>query len=67
MRSLASVLLLAVAVSGLAGCNDSSDRDMQKTDTLNSQHVDKNPQIDRDPTPETGTGGDQQPSAPAPR
>jgi hypothetical protein len=33
---------------------------MQKNDTLNSQPVDKNPQVDKDPTPETGTGGDQQ-------
>ncbi len=62
------LVLVALAPLFFVGCSDSSDRDMQKTDTLNSQPVDKNPQIDQDPTPDTGTGGDQQgmqPSQPA--
>jgi hypothetical protein len=61
-------LLLAIGVLAVAGCSDKSDRDKQKTDTLNSQPADKSPQIDQDPTPETGTGGEQQgtqPSQPA--
>jgi hypothetical protein len=51
----------------LTACND-SDRDQAKTDTLNSQPVDKNPKIEHDPTPDSGTSGDQQgtePSQPA--
>jgi len=68
MRSSAIMFVCSVSLLMLGGCNDNSDPDMHKTDTLNSQPVDKNPQVDKDPTPETGTGGDQQgtqPSQPA--
>ncbi len=68
MRPLPTINLCSVVLLALVGCNDNSDRTMQKNDTLNSQPVDKNPQVDKNPTPETGTGGDQQgtqPSQPA--
>jgi len=64
MKPTMTIFALLLA---LAGCND-ADRDAQKTDTLNSQPINKNPQIDHDPTPESTTGGDQQgtqPSQPA--
>ena len=60
-------LIAAALLLTLAGC-DNSDRDAAKTDTLNSQPADTNPQVDTDPTPQTGTGGEQQgtePSQPA--
>jgi hypothetical protein len=41
---------------------------MQKNDTLNGQPVDQNPKVEKNMTPQTGTGGDQQgtqPSQPA--
>jgi hypothetical protein len=41
---------------------------MQKNDTLNSQPVDQNPKVEKNMTPQTATGGDQQgtqPSQPA--
>lgn len=68
MKPLPIIISCSVVLLTLVGCNDNSDRTMQKNDTLNSQPVDKNPQVDKDPTPETGTGGDQQgtqPSQPA--
>jgi negative regulator of sigma E activity len=40
----------------------------EKTDNVNVEPVDKNPQVDRDPTPRSSTGGDQpgtQPAQPA--
>jgi outer membrane biogenesis lipoprotein LolB len=64
----AIVPALAIAALALAACSDNADRDATKSDTLNSQPVEQNPQIDRDPTPDTGTGGEQQgtePSQPA--
>lgn len=68
MKSLINAVLLAVGLLGMVGCNDNSNRDMQKTDTLNRAPVVKDPQVDKNPTPATGTGGDQQgtePSQPA--
>src|SRR3954465_7622302 len=74
MRRIALSLLVAAAMCGAAGCSNSSD---EKTDASSAdrQQSGKNatPAMqgagekqpgDRDPTPETGTGGDQQTSQP---
>ncbi|AZO56391.1 MAG: hypothetical protein EOS78_04820 [Mesorhizobium sp.] len=66
-----AVLLAIPILAALAGCKE-SNTDPVKSKTDNSQPVDKNPQIDRNPTPQTSTGGDQQgtqptqPAAPKP-
>lgn len=62
------VLLVALVCLASAGCSDNNNRNMQKNDTLNSQPVDQNPKVEKNMTPQTGTGGDQQgtqPSQPA--
>lgn len=48
---------LAVLALIAAGCSDSKQADTNGTVS--------NPQTDQDPTPDTGTGGDQQGTAPA--
>ncbi|MBZ9771623.1 hypothetical protein [Mesorhizobium sp. CO1-1-8] len=60
-----TVLLMSAALLALAGCNDNADPAKSKTDTTNSQPVDKNPTTDTNPTPQTSTGGDQQGTQPA--
>jgi hypothetical protein len=58
MRTIALSLVLASLLS-LGACSDSG------TDqTTGSTETEVNPPVDRDPTPETGTGGDQQGSTP---
>jgi hypothetical protein len=45
-----------------------ADPAKSKADNMNATPVDRNPQVDRDPTPRSSTGGDQpgkQPSQPA--
>lgn len=45
-----------------------SDPVKSKTDNMNAEPVDKNPKVDKNPTPQSTTGGDQQgtqPSQPA--
>ncbi|AZV20768.1 MULTISPECIES: hypothetical protein [unclassified Mesorhizobium] len=59
-----AVLLMSAALLALAGCNDNADPVKSKTDTTNSQPVDKNPTTDTNPTPQTSTGGDQQGTQP---
>lgn len=54
-RSL--ITTLAVLVLAFAGCSEEPDASNQSTD--------QNPQVDQDPTPDTGTGGDQQGTVPA--
>jgi hypothetical protein len=48
----------------LAACND-GDRDAARSDPLNGPPPDTNPQVEQDPTPQTGTGGAQQGTVPA--
>jgi hypothetical protein len=43
----------------------SGDPVESKTDTMNSQPVDQNPEVDKNPTPQTGTGRDQRGTQPA--
>ncbi len=57
MRSLVIVTLLA---SSLAACDDT------KTGSVQTTEPDPNPQVEKNPAPETGTGGEQLPSQPAP-
>ena len=60
-----TIFMLAIVVSALAACSDSSDRDATKAaDNPAATTVDKNPQVDRDPTPETGTGGQSPATSP---
>jgi hypothetical protein len=59
-----TIFLTLFAAGLLAGC-DNSDPNSSKTDTINSQPVDQNPQVDKDPTAKTSTGGDQQGTQPA--
>jgi len=74
MRRIALSLLVAAAMCGAAGCSNSSDEKTDASSADRQQGV-KNatPAMqgtvekqtgDRDPTPETGTGGDQQTSQP---
>lgn len=42
-----------------------SDPVKSKTDNMNVEPVDKNPKIDKNPTPQSSTGGDQQGTQPA--
>jgi cytoskeletal protein RodZ len=44
----------------------SSDPDQSKTDNVNGEPVDQNPKVERNPTPQSSTGGDQpkQPTSP---
>lgn len=51
--------MLAVTAALLAGCgnDDASTSSIERTDTA--------PQIDADPTPQTGTGGPSETTAPA--
>jgi hypothetical protein len=60
-------LMAAIGLAALAGCNNNSnaDRDAAKSDTMNSQQTNANPQVDKDPTPDTGTGGPQQGTEPS--
>ena len=53
----ASLGALAVLALIASGCGDSKQTDTNGTVT--------NPQKDQDPTPDTGTGGDQQGTVPA--
>jgi hypothetical protein len=54
-------LCLAIAsLLALAACSDAGT-DGQ---TTGSTETETNPPVDRDPTPDTGTGGDQQGSTP---
>ena len=43
----------------------SSDTLNSKIDTMNAVPVDKNPKVDKNPTPQSSTGGDQQGTQPA--
>jgi hypothetical protein len=59
MRMIALCLAMA-SLLVLGACSDSgTDRQ-----TTGSTETDANPPIDRDPIPDTGTGGDQQGSTP---
>ncbi|MFA6156142.1 hypothetical protein [Mesorhizobium sp.] len=53
------------STAGSTGSNPGeTDPTKAKTDT-NSEPVDQNPQVDKNPTPQSSTGGDQQGSQPA--
>ncbi|TPK12760.1 hypothetical protein FJ872_20690 [Mesorhizobium sp. B2-5-9] len=54
----------ASALLALAACNNNADPVKSKTDTMNSQPVNKNPTTDTNPTPQSSTGGDQQGTQP---
>lgn len=43
----------------------SADPVQSKTDNLNSEPVDQNPKVDKNPTPQSSTGGDQPGTPPA--
>ena len=43
----------------------SSDPVKSKTDTMNGVPVDQHPKVDKNPTPQSSTGGDQQGTQPA--
>jgi PBP1b-binding outer membrane lipoprotein LpoB len=58
-----AALLMLAALASLAGCNN-ADPVKSKTDTTNSEPVDKNPKTDTNTTPQTSTGGDQQGTQP---
>lgn len=53
-------ITLLAAVLALGGC------DAEDPDTAPSSTVDRNPQTDQDPTPQTGTGGEFPPEAETP-
>ena len=54
-------ILAAAAALALAGCSDGG-RDNQTTSSV--EKVDRAPQVDTDPTPDTGTGGASQTVSP---
>jgi cytoskeletal protein RodZ len=47
-----------------SGSNASSDRDQSKADDVNGEPVDQNPKVDKNPTPQSSTGGEQQGTQP---
>lgn len=62
MTAIGSLLaMLAVLAVVATACSDSEEA----ADTSSSETIDKNPQVDRDPTPDTGTGGEQQGTVPS--
>ncbi|KAA3452309.1 hypothetical protein C7I87_02715 [Mesorhizobium sp. SARCC-RB16n] len=63
MRAMLSLCAVA-ALLGLVACNNNADPVKSKTDTMNSQPVDKNPTTDTNPTAQSSTGGDQQGTQP---
>ena len=60
MKRLALVMFATL----IAGCSNSSV-DESKTSSVDGQPVDQNPQVDKDPTAKSTTGGDQQGMQPA--
>ncbi|TPK76141.1 hypothetical protein [Mesorhizobium sp. B2-4-17] len=56
-------VMAVVAMVLLTACSN-SDPVQSKSDP-NTQPVDQNPKVDKDPTPQTSTGGDQQGTQPA--
>lgn len=61
MRRFFLILASGTALLALAACNNKSNVDTTET----TSSVNKAPAVDADPTPDTGTGGDQQNATPA--
>lgn len=61
MRKIGSLPVLLVAAALLAACSDTSDKNTQR-----ATEPDSAPKVDRDPNPDTGTGGEVQTPKPAP-
>ena len=49
--------LAFVALLAAAGCSDDPQPQNDPADTVNEGTVDRNPTVDADPTPESGSGG----------
>lgn len=60
MRRTFLIIATGASLLGLAGCNNESNVDK----TTATSTVNKAPQVDADPTPDTGTGGSQQNATP---
>ena len=61
-KNLMVCLALLFAVGILANCSDNSSPDASQD--ANSQPENRAPQVDADPTPDTGTGGESQSTSP---
>ncbi|MER8435886.1 hypothetical protein NKH36_06085 [Mesorhizobium sp. M1312] len=65
-----SFLSALVAALALAGCSNEAEPTQDSTSSTeptqsNTNTVDQNPEVDKDPTPKTTTGGDQPGTPPA--
>jgi hypothetical protein len=63
MRSFAAIAVLACLL-GLAACDSSNNSSPEASDQANSTPETQNAPVDRDPTPQTGTGGESQSTDP---
>lgn len=53
------------STAGSTGSNPGETDPMKAKSDTNSEPVDQNPQVDKNPTPQSSTGGDQQGTQPA--
>jgi hypothetical protein len=61
MRPFAAITVLVLAcLLGLAACDSSNNSSPEASDQANSAPETQNAPVDRDPTPQTGTGGESQ-------
>jgi hypothetical protein len=63
MRLFATITVLACLL-GLAACDSSNNSSPEASDQANSTPETQNAPVDRDPTPQTGTGGESQTTDP---
>lgn len=63
MRPSATMIALACLL-GLAACDSSSNSSPDASDQTNSTPEMQNAPVDRDPTPQTGSGGESQSNDP---
>jgi hypothetical protein len=63
MRLFAAIIALACLL-GLAACDSADNSSPQASDQANSTPEPQNAPVDRDPTPQTGTGGESQSTSP---
>jgi hypothetical protein len=63
MRLFATITVLACLL-GLAACDSSNNSSPEASDQANSTPEAQNAPVDRDPTPQTGTGGESQTTDP---
>jgi hypothetical protein len=62
LENFLATAALLLAVGSFAGCSDNSSPEAQPE--ANSQPENQTPQVDADPTPDTGTGGNSQTKSP---